>query len=140
MLDSSERPVRPLVNTVVNTLYSLTSRYGNTTLYPIDVVTLDEFPKRAEHPKLFNRVKPSQSLDVVGRAKDERVTRIMREVNTIFFALPFSSNCNPIQMKNLMKEPAPYMDLYFDESDITFWRIVMEVCRIALLSLPSLLI
>ncbi|KIK54985.1 hypothetical protein GYMLUDRAFT_48188 [Collybiopsis luxurians FD-317 M1] len=109
VLSSGERPTPTIVMAPVRSLFSLISFYGNTSRYPVDVVTLDQFPKRAEHAKLFNKVKP---LDLItnrpGRMRDDRLKRIMLEIH------------------DLMKKTPDYMDIYVDESDITFLRIVME--------------
>ncbi|KAF9060422.1 hypothetical protein BDP27DRAFT_1370544 [Rhodocollybia butyracea] len=108
VLNSAERPIQIQKRIFVATKRALIGTYGDTSIYPIDVVTLDKFPKRAEHPALFEKVKPLQLINVTGRGKDDRMKRIMREA------------------QNLLKKPAPYMDLYFDESNMTFLRIVME--------------
>lgn len=85
MLNSGERPIQTQKRISVATERSLIGTYGNTSNYPIDVVTHDKFPKRAEHPALFEKVKPLQLINVIGRGKDDRMRRIMREVRPSFF-------------------------------------------------------
>ncbi|KAG6886550.1 hypothetical protein C0992_003429, partial [Termitomyces sp. T32_za158] len=51
-------------------------------LYPIDAVTIDQFPKRKEHPKLTGGVtdvrRATRNTDALG-LKDDRTKRVMRE-------------------------------------------------------------
>ncbi|KAF5392275.1 hypothetical protein D9757_001558 [Collybiopsis confluens] len=109
VLNSGERPTPTLIKAPLLSLFSLRSIYGNTSRYPVDVVTLDEFPKRAEHAKLFNKAKVLEDAPTqLGLTTDDRLKRIMLEIH------------------RLMKKTPNYADIYVDDSDITFLRIVME--------------
>lgn len=78
MLSSAERPTRAAKPPVFSAV-SLQD-YGDTTLYPIDVVTIDRFPKREEHAKLRDHVKPASASINTAQPSDDRTKRIMREV------------------------------------------------------------
>ncbi|KIK52469.1 hypothetical protein GYMLUDRAFT_251175 [Collybiopsis luxurians FD-317 M1] len=109
VLNSGERPRPTTVMTFVQSLFSRTSIYGDKRRYPVDVVTLDQFPQRAEHVKLYNKVKLLNLLtNRLRRIRDDRLKRIMLEIFV------------------LKKKTPDYVDLYVDDSDITFLRIVME--------------
>lgn len=75
MLNSAERPPRRFMAAAALELY------GSTNRYPIDDITLDRFPKRAEHSKLHKSVKPAASSVGMSSTNDERLKRIMREVS-----------------------------------------------------------
>jgi hypothetical protein len=79
MLYSGERPPRPRMPFVTSGL-QLRS-YENLQVYPVDVITVDRFPPRAEHPLLKQPVKSAaNSVGMIGGG-DDRMKRIMREVN-----------------------------------------------------------
>ncbi len=62
----------------------LTTVYGDTNDYPVDIVTVDTFPKRVEHAKLYSKVTPLTLTDtVILSGKDDRMKRIMREVRSL---------------------------------------------------------
>ncbi|KAJ8457542.1 hypothetical protein ONZ45_g18274 [Pleurotus djamor] len=110
MLFSGERPSKtrqPALTSAAQLRW-----YGNQTMYPTDVVTVDKFPKRAEHAKLQQGVQPAAAASstrlTTGRASDDRMKRIMRE------------------LKDLVVNPHPHMDLYVNEKDISFFKIILE--------------
>jgi hypothetical protein len=78
MLSSASRVARPTMPLVL----SLTQlqRYGDRWIYPVDVVTVDQFPQRARHAKLLAPVRPVSFLLGGGIDKDDHTKRIMREV------------------------------------------------------------
>ncbi|KAG6883816.1 hypothetical protein C0992_007713 [Termitomyces sp. T32_za158] len=94
MMNSAERPQR----TRLMRAFSFASRELLTapslTFYPIDTVTIDQFPKRKEHPKLTEGVtdvrRATTNTDALG-LKNDRTKRVMREVastiSTHFFSL-----------------------------------------------------
>lgn len=60
--------------------------------YPIDEVTTDRFPKRADHSKFQETVKPADSGSVIlPPSSDNRLKRIMQEVISCFFCI--SNDC-----------------------------------------------
>jgi hypothetical protein len=56
---------------------------GNTLQFPIDIVTISQFPSRAAHTKLQETVKPAANLTAT--PGDDRTKRIMREVGFLLF-------------------------------------------------------
>ena len=78
MLSSAERTPRHSKPPV---LYDIVLRqYGNTLEYPVDVITISQFPHRAPHEKLQQSVKPVAKLTSASPTHDGRTKRIMREV------------------------------------------------------------
>ena len=78
MLSSAERSARPPKPLVA---YDHTfNLYGRTLDYPVDVVTITEFPNRAAHAKLLQSVRPAARLNSTAHTHDDRTKRIMREV------------------------------------------------------------
>jgi len=80
MLSSAERTPRLSKRPV---LHDITLRqYGNTLDFPVDVVTISQFPHRAPHAKLQQSVQPAAKLtsESAGPTHDDRTKRIMREV------------------------------------------------------------
>ncbi|PVF92994.1 hypothetical protein CPB86DRAFT_142196 [Serendipita vermifera] len=106
MLSSAERPSRPR-KPLVTSNYQLL-RYGDKRDNPIDVVTVDQFPPRAGHAKIHARVRPASSFLGETPRDDENTKRIMRELQA------------------LIVDPHPQIDLYVNESDMTFFKLVME--------------
>jgi hypothetical protein len=79
MLYSGERPprtVKPLVTSDMQ-LRSYQRFYS----YPIDAITVDKFPPRAEHPLLQQPVKSAAKSAGMSGGGDDRMRRIMREVS-----------------------------------------------------------
>lgn len=83
MLHSGERPLRkdePAVKLVTSN-HMLWS-YRDSTRHPIDLITADKFPPRAQHPLLQQPVKSAaNSVEMAGSGGDDRTKRIMREVS-----------------------------------------------------------
>jgi hypothetical protein len=79
MLSSAERPLR---STQPPVLTSNTLRhYGSSFFFPVDIVTITQFPHRAPHVKLDQGVKPAANLvSTSSVTNDSRIKRIMREV------------------------------------------------------------
>lgn len=79
MLNSGERPRSQMIAP-----RSL-REYKDIHRYPIDKITIDQFPKRAEHPKLRESVRSAASTMTYSTSKayrsDDRMKRIMQEVN-----------------------------------------------------------
>ncbi|KAJ6627692.1 hypothetical protein B0H10DRAFT_1905503 [Mycena sp. CBHHK59/15] len=109
MLFSGERPSRaakPLVASEVQF-----RNYQNFYYNPIDLITVDQFPARAEHVKLKHRVKfAAISVGSMGGG-DDRMKRIMREI------------------KAVVADPHPNIDIYVDDSDMSFLKIILEAPR-----------
>ena len=125
MLSSAERIIRPPKPPVLGD-FAL-NRYGDLLLFPIDVVTVSQFPRRAAHAKLMERVKPAANLTPVHFAHDDRTKRIMREVSR-HSAISILGVTILFKLKALMADPHPQIDLYVNESDISFLKIILEVC------------
>jgi hypothetical protein len=81
MLSSAERTARPTMPLVISHTQLL--RYGDRWRYPVDVVTVDQFPQRARHAKLQARVRPVSLLPGGTVYNDDHAKRIMREVRKI---------------------------------------------------------
>jgi hypothetical protein len=81
MLFSGERPAKSIKDKIspVTSTRQL-QRYGNSLVYPIDAITIDQFPQRAEHPRLREAARDVSKSVVVSPSTNERMRRIMREV------------------------------------------------------------
>jgi hypothetical protein len=86
MLSSAERTPRPPKPPVL--LDILLHQYGNTLNFPVDVVTISQFPRRAPHKKLQQSVKPAAKLISASPTHDDRTKRIMREVCRCYSKAP----------------------------------------------------
>jgi hypothetical protein len=126
MLSSAERPIR-FSNPLVLHDHML-GRYMNTLYYPVDVVTISQFPHRAPHAKLQQSVQPAAKLTSASRTRDDRTKRIMREVGLCSATAPFSRLLISSQLKAFIADPHPQIDLYVNDSDMTFLKIILEVC------------
>jgi len=77
MLSSAERtprlPKPPVLHDIA------LRRYGNTLDFPVDIVTISQFPHRAPHVKLQQSVKPAKLISA-SPTHDDRTKRIMQEV------------------------------------------------------------
>ncbi|TFK70120.1 hypothetical protein BDN72DRAFT_795723 [Pluteus cervinus] len=106
MLNSAERPKR----SVMPTIWSMRGLrdYAAVSKYPVDVVTVDKFPQRAEHPRLKESVSAASKKLTLPLTGDERIKRIMREI------------------QRLVSDPHPHIDVYVNDRDISFFKIVME--------------
>jgi len=78
MLSSAERTLRLSKPLVMHDI--ALRRYGNALDFPVDVVTISQFPHRAPHEKLQQSVKPVAKLLSASSTNDGRTKRIMREV------------------------------------------------------------
>ncbi|KAK0243779.1 hypothetical protein EDD85DRAFT_173202 [Armillaria nabsnona] len=107
MLSSIERPPKP-APPQIRGIWDW-NILGNTSLYPIDVVTIDRFPKRADHSKLNENVQPASKSVHAGSSQNDRQKRIMRE------------------LKEIVRDPHTNIDVYVNESDISFFKLVLEV-------------
>ena len=129
MLHSAERPFRPTMPPVMSDIKL--REYGNMLLYPIDVVTVDRFPRRAAHAKLQQSVKPAATSLGEAHSNDDRLKRIMREVGYLFRTakLPLTIF---LQIKALVADPHPQIDVYVNDRDISFLKIIIEAssCRL----------
>jgi len=125
MLSSAERIPRPPKPLVLNDFALI--RYGDLLLFPIDVVTVSQFPRRAAHAKLMESVKPAANLTSVHSTHDDRTKRIMREVSR-HSAISILGIIILFKLKALMADPHPQIDLYVNDSDISFLKIILEVC------------
>jgi hypothetical protein len=125
MLSSAERILRPPKPPVLTDFALI--RYGDLLQFPIDVVTVSKFPRRAAHAKLMESVRPAANLTSDHSTHDDRTKRIMREVSrqsaisTLGVTILF-------KLKALMADPHPQIDVYVNNSDISFLKIIMEVC------------
>lgn len=120
MLSSIERPPKP-APPQIHGIWDW-NILGNTSLYPIDVVTIDRFPKRADHSKLNENVQPASKSVHVSSSQNDRQKRIMRE------------------LKEIVRDPHTNIDVYVNESDISFFKLVLEVCfHVIILELSHIL-
>jgi hypothetical protein len=110
------------------------AQYGNITQFPVDVVTISQFPSRAAHIKLQESVKPAANLTSARPIHDDRTKRIMREVSLPRSATSTSGFMIFPQLKALVADPHPQMDLYVNDSDISFLKIILEVDRQSVVS------
>ncbi|KAJ7155126.1 hypothetical protein C8R46DRAFT_436742 [Mycena filopes] len=105
MLYSGERPPRARMPFVMS--QSQLQAYENFNNHPVDLITVDRFPPRAEHPLLKKPVKSAaSSVGMVGG--DDRMRRIMREI------------------KAIVVDPHPHIDLYINDEDISFFKVILE--------------
>jgi len=126
MLSSAERTLRlPKPPVMHNIAFR---RYGNTVDFPVDIVTISQFPHRAPHAKLEQSVQPAAKLTSASHTHDDRTRRIMREVSLCCSTAPFSRLLISPQLKTLIVDPHPQIDLYVNDSDMTFLKIILEVC------------
>ncbi|KAF7335602.1 putative bifunctional E2/E3 enzyme [Mycena venus] len=106
MLYAGERPPRPRMPFVTSDLQLY--NYQNIHIYPVDMITVDKFPPRAEHPLLKQPVKSAAtSLGITGGG-DDRLKRIMREI------------------KAVVADPHPNIDVYFNDRDMSFLKVIVE--------------
>ncbi|KAJ6599761.1 hypothetical protein DFH09DRAFT_1070480 [Mycena vulgaris] len=106
MLYSGERPLRaakPLVTS--NTQLRSYQRFYS---HPIDAITVDKFPPRAEHPLLQRPAKSAANSAGMSGGGDDRMKRIMREI------------------KAVVTDPHPNIDVYLNDGDISFLKIILE--------------
>ncbi|KAJ6518100.1 hypothetical protein C8R47DRAFT_1086007, partial [Mycena vitilis] len=107
VLFSGDRPFRapkPLVQTDFQ--FRTYQSFGT---YPIDFVSVDQFPPRADHRKLNQPVKAAAtSVNNRNPGSDERIKRIMREI------------------KSAVTDPHPNIDLYVNHRDMSFLKIILE--------------
>ena len=80
MLFSGERPPKSKMSRVISA-WQL-QQYGSRAVYPIDAITIDQFPRRAEHPKLREASRDVSKSVGLNQSTNERMRRIMREVPT----------------------------------------------------------
>ncbi|KAL0957929.1 hypothetical protein HGRIS_000110 [Hohenbuehelia grisea] len=107
MLFSGERPSRGRLAPVTTDLQL--AYFARKDVYPVDIVTVDKFPQRAPHDKMKEIVKPAaKTMMTHNSAKDDRTKRIMKE------------------LKVLVADPHPQIDLYVNEQDITFLKVILE--------------
>ncbi|TFK70123.1 hypothetical protein BDN72DRAFT_896704 [Pluteus cervinus] len=106
MLNSAERPKISAMPAVWS-MQSLRN-YASVWRFPVDVVTVDKFPQRAEHPKLRERVSTASMRLTLPLTGDERIKRIMREI------------------RGFVSDPHPQIDVYVNDQDISFFKIIME--------------
>ncbi|KAJ6451921.1 hypothetical protein C8R45DRAFT_1041477 [Mycena sanguinolenta] len=111
MLYSGERSPRegePSVKLVTSP--SMLRAYQNLSRYPVDLIAVDKFPARAAHPLLKKPVKAAvNSVGMTGTGgADDRMKRIMREIRTV------------------VADPHPRIDVYFNDSDMSFLKIILE--------------
>ncbi|KAJ7148093.1 hypothetical protein C8R43DRAFT_1108121 [Mycena crocata] len=107
MLYSGDRPPQRGAKPLVTTELQLRS-YQNPTTYPIDLITVDNFPPRAEHPLLQKPVKAASTSVTMTGTGDDRMKRIMREI------------------KAVVADPHPNIDMYFNDSDMSFMKVILE--------------
>jgi ubiquitin-protein ligase len=124
MLSSAERTPRLSKRPVLTD--TTLRQYGNTLDFPVDVVTISQFPHRAPHAKLQQSVQPAAKLTSGSPTHDDRTKRIMREV--CCSSAPFSRLLISFQLKALIVDPHPQIDLYVNDSDMSFLKLILEVC------------
>ncbi|KAF8067680.1 hypothetical protein FPV67DRAFT_1669576 [Lyophyllum atratum] len=110
MMNSGERSTRPKMRDAFSVYQRGMGTLGTVLqlLYPIDAITIDRFPKRAEHPKLQERVKDVKKTRGRGVTSNDRTRRIMRE------------------LKALVTDPHPQIDVYVNDKDVSFLKVVIQ--------------
>jgi hypothetical protein len=81
MLSSAERQSRSIHLPPMRSSILPLGRYADVAQYPVDIITADQFPQRAEHRKLKEPVRPVSLA--AGRplfTASDRLKRIMQEV------------------------------------------------------------
>ncbi|KAJ7719267.1 hypothetical protein B0H16DRAFT_407841 [Mycena metata] len=106
MLYSGERPSRARKPFV--TSYRHLHGYQDMHIYPVDLITVDKFPPRIEHPLLKQPVKSAANSVGMTAGGDDRMRRIMREI------------------KAIVADPHPNIDVYFNDSDMSFLKVILE--------------
>jgi ubiquitin-protein ligase len=109
MLFSGERPTTSMKDKIspVTSTWQL-QQYGNSLVYPIDAITIDQFPQRAEHPRLREAARDVSKSVVVSPSTSERMRRIMRE------------------LQDLAHNPHPHIDAYVNDADMSFLKVIIE--------------
>ncbi|KAF8638741.1 hypothetical protein AX16_010464 [Volvariella volvacea WC 439] len=106
ILDSGGRPGRKPIGPSLFSPLSL-EVFKNKFLYPVDLISVDNFPKRAEHPKMNQAVVPAKKIE--NRVSPNmRLRRIMTEI------------------RDWNADPHPAIDIYVNDEDITFMKFVLE--------------
>ncbi|KAG6844814.1 hypothetical protein H0H87_003481 [Tephrocybe sp. NHM501043] len=108
MMNSAERPTRPKMSGAFSQRRQQINIARN--LFPIDVVTVDKFPERAQHPKLAEPVKDVKQAAAVSleALNSERTRRIMRE------------------LKAINADPHPQIDVYVNGDDMSFLKVIIQ--------------
>jgi hypothetical protein len=78
MLSSAERAPRS-----IDRQFLSLNPFESTFRYPIDIITADQFPQRADHSRLKEHVEPASLMAVkpaAGKVGNDRMKRIMQEV------------------------------------------------------------
>jgi hypothetical protein len=78
MLSSAERAPRS-----IDRRFLSLDPFESTFRYPIDIITADQFPQRADHSRLNEHVEPASLMAVkpsAGGLGNDRMKRIMQEV------------------------------------------------------------
>ncbi|KAJ7739067.1 hypothetical protein DFH07DRAFT_840632 [Mycena maculata] len=106
MLYSGERPLRK-PKPLVGSDFILRS-YGSLFHHPIDTITVDKFPPRADHPLLQKPVKSAANSVRMTGSGDDRLRRIMREI------------------KAVLADPHPAIDVYVNDETMSFLKVILE--------------
>ena len=79
MLSSAERAPRS-----IDRRFLSLDPFESTSRYPIDIITADQFPQRADHSRLKEHVEPASFMaakPAAGGLGNDRMKRIMQEVS-----------------------------------------------------------
>ncbi|KAG6918190.1 hypothetical protein DXG01_015978 [Tephrocybe rancida] len=110
MMNSAERTSRPKMLRAFSKRLNQNVTANKLSTYPIDIVTIDQFPRRAQHPRLADRAKPVR--EAVGAdlqtLNSDHTRRIMRE------------------LKALHADPHPQIDVYVTGDDLSFLQVVIQ--------------
>jgi len=127
MLSSAERFPRLSKPPVLHDI--ALRHYGDTLNFPVDVVTISQFPHRVPHKKLQQSVKPVAKLTSASLTHDDHTKRIVEEVGRCCCSTaPVSHLLISPQLKALTTDPHPQIDLYVNDSDMSFLKLILEVC------------
>jgi hypothetical protein len=94
-----------------------------------DIVSRDHYPQRKEHP--LNRdtfLALSEAAEAIGRRSASQEQKkswwTQQGPGRLLFEVISLYKC--FQMRNTVANIHPYYDVYVSESDMCFWKIVLE--------------
>ncbi|KAG6873635.1 hypothetical protein C0995_013567 [Termitomyces sp. Mi166 len=101
MITSADRPPRPRFKGAFNHGSRELATASSLPSYPIDIVTIDQFPKRTEHPKLIEGVKdlrdlvadPHPQIDVYVNDVDISFLKVVIEAPSDVEKCPYKGGC-----------------------------------------------
>ncbi|KAJ7794583.1 hypothetical protein B0H14DRAFT_3556747 [Mycena olivaceomarginata] len=126
MLYSGERSPcigEPFVHQVTSP-YLLLS-YQNQSLYPIDLITVDKFPPRAAHPLLAAPIKSAAAATSVGDGRG-RSYEVHHARGKLCPVAGSGRTQLSVKIKAAVADPYPHINVYFNDSDMPFFKVILE--------------